>query len=85
MPLCRDDLSVDLRRHFSHIKKARYASRQVGGEVSDSGGEPRIMDTNSFDKQSKQHLKIYENVMFAAKICIVAIIVTLVIMAATLV
>lgn len=55
------------------------------GDVSDSGGEPRIMDTNSFDKQSKQHLKIYENVMFAAKICIVAIIVTLVIMAATLV
>ena len=43
------------------------------------------MDTNSFDKQSKQHLKIYENVMSAAKICIVAIIVTLVIMAATLV
>ena len=43
------------------------------------------MDTNSFDKQSKQHLKIYENVMFAAKICIVAIIVTLVSMAATLV
>jgi hypothetical protein len=43
------------------------------------------MDTNSFDKQSKQHLKIYENFMFAAKICIVAIIVTLIIMAATLV
>ena len=43
------------------------------------------MDTNSFDKQIKQHLKIYENVMFAAKIFIVAIIVTLVIMAATLV
>jgi len=43
------------------------------------------MDTNSFDKQSKQHLKIYENVIFVAKICIVAIIVTLVIMAATLV
>ena len=43
------------------------------------------MDTNSFDKQSKQHLKIYGNFMFAAKICIVAIIVTLIIMAATLV
>jgi hypothetical protein len=56
-----------------------------GGDVSDYGGEPRIMDTSSFDKQSKQHLKIYENVMFSAKICIVAIIVTLVIMAATLV
>ena len=25
------------------------------------------MDTSSFDKQAKQHLKIYENVMFAAK------------------
>ena len=43
------------------------------------------MDPSSFDKQAKQHLKIYENVMFAAKICVVAIIATLVIMAATLV
>ena len=43
------------------------------------------MDTSSFDKQAKQHLKVYENVMFAAKICIVAIIATLVAMAATLV
>jgi hypothetical protein len=48
-------------------------------------GERQEMDTSSFDKQAKQHLKIYENVMFAAKICIVAIIATLVIMAATLV
>lgn len=86
MPLCRDDLSVDLRRHFSHIKKQHnMLAVKPGSDVSDYGGEPRIMDTNSFDKQSKQHLKIYENVMFAAKICIVAIIVTLVIMAATLV
>ena len=43
------------------------------------------MDTSSFDKQAKQHLKIYENVMFAAKICIVVIIGTLLVMAATLV
>ena len=43
------------------------------------------MDMRSFDKQSKQHLKIYGNFLFAAKICIAAIIVTLVIMAATLV
>ena len=85
MPLCRDDLSVDLRRHFSHKKQRDMLAGKPGGDVSDYGGEPRIMDTNSFDKQSKQHLKIYENVMFAAKICIVAIIVTLVIMAATLV
>jgi hypothetical protein len=48
-------------------------------------GERQEMDTRSFDKQAKQHLKIYENVMFAAKICIVAIIFTLVIMAVTLV
>ncbi len=48
-------------------------------------GERREMDTGSFDKQAKQHLKVYENVMFAAKICIVAIIATLVVMAATLV
>ena len=64
---------------------AGYIGVNPSGDVSDSGGEPRIMDTNSFDKQSKQHLKIYENVISAAKICIVAIIVTLVIMAATLV
>lgn len=43
------------------------------------------MDTSSFDKQAKQHLKIYENVMFAAKICIAGVIATLVIMAVTLV
>ena len=43
------------------------------------------MDTSSFDKQAKQHLKVYENVMFAAKICIVVIFVTLAVMAATLV
>ena len=43
------------------------------------------MDTSSFDKQAKQHLKIYGNVMFAAKICIVGIIVTLIVMAVTLV
>ena len=43
------------------------------------------MNTNSLDKQAKQHLKVYENVMFAAKICVGAIIVTLMIMAATLV
>ena len=85
MPLCRDDLSVDLRRHFSQKKQRNMlAGRPASGEA-DYGGEPRIMDTNSFDKQSKQHLKIYENVMSAAKICIVAIIFTLVIMAATLI
>ena len=43
------------------------------------------MDTSSFDKQAKKHLKVYENVLFAAKICIVATIAILVIMAATLV
>ena len=43
------------------------------------------MDTSSFDKQAKQHLKVYENVMFAAKICVVAIVATLLVMAATLV
>ena len=85
MPLCRDDLSVDLRRHFSHTKNLFNKAVKLGGDLSDYRGEPRIMDTNSFDKHSKQHLKIYENVMFAAKICIAAIIVTLVIMAATLV
>ena len=52
---------------------------------SEFTGELGEMDTSSFDKQAKQHLKVYENVMFASKICILAIIATLVVMAATLV
>ena len=63
---------------LTQIETATGASEEFTGEHCE-------MDTSSFDKQAKQHLKIYENVMFAAKICIVAIIVTLVIMAATLV
>ena len=43
------------------------------------------MDTKSLDKQSKAHLQIYQNFMFAAKVSIIAIIATLVIMAATLI
>ena len=58
---------------------------RVSAASSEFTGERREMDTSSFDKQAKQHLKVYENVMFGAKICIVAIIATLVIMAATLV
>ena len=44
-----------------------------------------IMDTKSLGKQGKAHLQIYQNFMFAAKISIIAIIATLVIMAATLI
>ena len=44
-----------------------------------------FMDTKSLDKQDKAHLQIYQNFMFAAKISIIAIIATLVIMAATLI
>ena len=43
------------------------------------------MGTKSLDKQDKAHLQIYQNFMFAAKISIIAIIATLVIMAATLI
>ena len=43
------------------------------------------MDTKSLDKQGKAHLQVYRNLMFAAKISIIAIIATLVIMAATLI
>jgi len=42
------------------------------------------MNTKDFDKQSQQHLNMYHNVIFGAKICTVAVIVTLVIMAVTL-
>tara|TARA_B110001450_G_scaffold83842_1_gene79691 strand:- start:22 stop:153 length:132 start_codon:yes stop_codon:yes gene_type:complete len=43
------------------------------------------MDTKSLDKQDKAHLQIFQNFMFAAKISIILIIATLVIMAATLI
>jgi hypothetical protein len=43
------------------------------------------MDTKSLDKQGKAHLQNYQNFMFTAKISIIAIIATLVIMAATLI
>ena len=49
------------------------------------GEKALIMDTKSLDKQDKAHLQIYQNFMFAAKISVIAIIATLVIMAATLV
>jgi len=49
------------------------------------GEKALIMDTKSLDKQDKAHLQIYQNFMFAAKISIIAIIATLVIMAATLI
>jgi hypothetical protein len=44
-----------------------------------------IMDTKSLDKHGNEHLQIYKNFMFAMKISIIAIIATLVIMAATLI
>jgi hypothetical protein len=49
------------------------------------GEKAFIMDTKSLDKQDKAHLQIYQNFMFAAKISIITIIATLVIMAATLI
>ena len=42
------------------------------------------MDTNDFDKQDQAHLHFYHGFMTASKIAIVLIILTLVIMAATL-
>ena len=49
------------------------------------GEKAFIMDTKSLDKQGKAHLQIYQNFMFAAKVSVIAIIATLVIMAATLI
>jgi hypothetical protein len=49
------------------------------------GEKAFIMDTKSLDKQDKAHLQIFQNFMFAAKISIIVIIATLVIMAATLI
>tara|TARA_B100000989_G_scaffold250923_1_gene198840 strand:- start:248 stop:493 length:246 start_codon:yes stop_codon:yes gene_type:complete len=68
---------------FSTEVAVRYLNVRAG--PSEFTGERQEMDTSSLDKQAKQHLKVYENVMFAAKICIVAIIATLIVMAATLV
>ena len=79
------DFPVDLRRHFGHTSSRRSGTVFEIWLPTEFTGERQEMDTNSFDKQAKQHLKVYENVMFAAKICIVAIIATLALMAATLV
>ena len=43
------------------------------------------MDTKTLDKQGREHLQFYKNVMFATKISIAVIVITLVIMAATLI
>ena len=79
------DFLVDLRRHFGHTYSKRRGTVFEIWLPTEFSEERQEMDTNSFDKQAKQHLKVYENVMFAAKICIVAIIATLVVMAITLV
>jgi hypothetical protein len=79
------DFLVDLRRHFGHTSSKRRGTVFEIWLPTEFIEERQEMDTNSFDKQAKQHLKVYENVMFAAKICIVAIIATLALMAATLV
>ncbi len=42
------------------------------------------MNIDGFDKQAKAHLAIYNNFMNASKVVIALIIVTLVVMAATL-
>ena len=47
-------------------------------------GELDTMDTSDFDKQAHQHLSIYNGVMTASKIVIGLVILTLVVMAATL-
>ena len=79
-------LTVDLRHRLINIppRGCGTAFKRSRGPLEFTW-ECQKMDTSSLDKQAKQHLKVYENVMFAAKVCIVAIIATLVIMAATLV
>jgi hypothetical protein len=47
-------------------------------------GEPYHMDTNGFDKQAHAHLNFYNGFMNGSKIVVVLVILTLVIMAATL-
>ena len=58
---------------------------KISPSVYRFGEKAFTMDTKSLDKQDKTHLQIYQNFMFAAKISIIAIIATLVIMAATLI
>lgn len=47
-------------------------------------GEPYHMNTDDFDKQAHSNLSFYHNFMNASKIVVVLVILTLVIMAATL-
>ena len=81
---------VDLWCRLSH-KSYLILSRGVGsGQVMQSSlhllnKELTIMDTKTLDKQGRGHLQFYKNVMFATKISIAVIVITLVIMAATLI
>ena len=47
-------------------------------------GGPYHMNTNDFDKQAQSHLSFYNSFMNGSKIVVVLVILTLVIMAATL-
>jgi hypothetical protein len=81
---------VDLWCRFSH-KPYHILSRGVGsGQVTQASlhllnKEINIMDTKSLDKQGREHFRFYNNFMFATKISIAVIVLTLIIMAATLI
>lgn len=61
-----------------HSIQAEHSGRTFKQGVLDT------MDTSDFDKQAHQHLSIYNGVMTASKIVIGLVILTLVVMAATL-
>jgi len=63
---------------YRHSIQAEHSGRTF------KQGELDTMDTSDFDKQAHQHLSIYNGVMTASKIVIGLVILTLVVMAATL-
>ena len=68
-----------------YLNSGLGVASHASGKPGCDGEKAFIMNTKSLDKQAKEHLQVYHNVILAAKIGIIAIIATLVIMAATLI
>ena len=73
-PARPDNLDIDFTPAFGH--------NQLRIQVA--AGEPYHMNTEDFDKQAHAHLSFYHNFMNASKIVVVLVILTLIVMAATL-
>jgi hypothetical protein len=79
-PVQMHNPDIDFRLDVDFRAALRHKLMWIG----DMAGEPYHMDTNDFDKQAHAHLNFYHGFMNGSKIVVVLVILTLVIMAATL-